>query len=75
MKKILEIVVFTLSIICLCISMKQFWDVGIFVDEHNFSPSMIFGGMFGMILEWVRLAFLFIICLLSFVNILQSNKK
>ena len=52
----LQLILFILSLICLIISAKLFYQLGIYVDEANTSPSVVLGGNFGVWLEWTHLA-------------------
>ncbi|MBB6713930.1 hypothetical protein [Clostridium gasigenes] len=67
-------VIFILSIICLIISIKLFWNMGIFVDEHNTSPDIISGGDFWLYMDWLRLGFTAVICVLSGISLFRDNK-
>lgn len=42
----LQLILFILSLICLIISAKLFYQLGIYVDEANTSPSVVLGGNF-----------------------------
>ena len=55
----LTIIVFLLSLISLLISLKLFWNLGIFVDEHALSPDIVNGGDFWLAMDWLRLLVLF----------------
>ncbi|NKF07288.1 hypothetical protein J1C67_11895 [Clostridium gasigenes] len=61
-------------IICLIISIKLFWNMGIFVDEHNTSPDIISGGDFWLYVDWLRLGFTSVICVLSGISLFSDNK-
>lgn len=71
----LAISVFVLSAFSLLISLKLFWNMGIFVDEHGTSPDVVNGGKFWLLMDWLRLAFLFLLCLLSGVAVIRSFKR
>ena len=47
----LQLILFILSLICLIISAKLFYQLGIYVDEANTSPSVVLGGNFGVCLR------------------------
>lgn len=61
----LQLILFILSLICLIISAKLFYQLGIYVDEANTSPSVVLGGNFGALNN--KITFL----LLKFVGYLQ----
>lgn len=69
--KFLNISIFVLSIICLLISLKLFWNMGIYVDEFNTSPDVILGGNLGLIMDWIRLGTSALICVLSGISLLK----
>ncbi|MBO1001107.1 hypothetical protein [Pseudogracilibacillus auburnensis] len=71
----LSITVFVLSLISLLISLKLFWNLGIFVDEHGFSPDIVNGGDFWSSMDWLRLLLLFLLCIVSGIGILKSKQK
>ncbi|GIO96008.1 hypothetical protein J14TS5_10940 [Paenibacillus lautus] len=64
-KRILSILVFSLSLLSLLISLKLFWNMGIFVDEHGLSPDIVNGGGFWLLMNWLRLGLLFLVCVIS----------
>lgn len=53
--KLLNISIFVLSIICLLISLKLFWNIVIYVDEFNISPDVVLGGKLYLNIDWIRL--------------------
>lgn len=69
--KLLNISIFTLSFICLLISLKVFWNIGIYVDEFNTSPNVILGGNLWLIMDWIRLGASALICILSSINLFK----
>lgn len=71
--KLLNISIFVLSLICLLISLKLFWNMGVYVDEFNTSPDVVLGGNLWLIMDWLRLGVSAIICLLSGINLLKNN--
>lgn len=71
--KLFNISVFILSFICLLISLKIFWNIGIYVDEFNVSPDMILGGNLWLSMDWIRLGALILICILSGCNLLKRR--
>jgi hypothetical protein len=50
-KRKLSITVFLLSLFSLLISLKLFWNSGIFVDEYGLSPNIVNGGDFWLTSE------------------------
>jgi len=74
-KRTINIVIFILSLICLLISIRLFWNMGIFADEYNTSPSIMCGSDFWLNMDWLRLALLSAVCILSVINISSTHKK
>lgn len=77
--KWINISIFILSLICLIISLKIFWNIGIYVDNFNTSPDVVLGGiiMFINILKAEKLklhnssiwlAFFIIPCISAFMG-------
>lgn len=72
-KKILKISIFILSFVSLIISLKLFWNMGVYVDEYNTTPSIIYGGKFWNLMDWIRLVSNLLICILSLINVFRKN--
>ena len=68
----IRIVIFILSLISLVISVNLFWNLGVYVDEVNTSPDVVLGGMIWLYMDWLRLGFLALICLLSAINLFRK---
>ncbi|MHC1723927.1 MAG: hypothetical protein AB9836_12075 [Aminipila sp.] len=64
--------IFLCSIIALLISIKLFWNLGVYVDEANTTPSVICGGEFWLYMEWLRLMVLAVIVVFSGVKLLSK---
>jgi hypothetical protein len=75
MKKIWDLVVFILSSITLLISLRLFWNMGIYVDKYNTTPSLILGSDFWLCMDWIRLGLLAIIVIISGINLFNKMKK
>lgn len=74
-KRIKFIIIFLLSFFSLIISLKLFWNLGIFVDEYGLSPNIVNGGDFWLIMDWLRLLLLFLLCVISGTLIFSSKEK
>jgi len=74
-KRVLSILVFILSFVSLMISLKLFWNLGIFVDDYNLSLNIVSGGDFWLLMDWLRLLLLFLLCVVSGMKIIISYKK
>ncbi|WP_291578274.1 hypothetical protein [Clostridium sp. UBA6640] len=74
-KKTMPILVFIFSVVSLLISVKLFWNMGIFVDEYNLTPAIVNGGEFWLLMDWLRLFLLFLAALISGINIFGKRKK
>lgn len=74
MKKAINVLIFILSAVSLFISVRLFYNMGIFVDEFNTTPATVCGGNFWNNMNWVRLFACALICILSLVNIFHRRK-
>lgn len=74
-KRKLSITVFLLSLFSLLISLKLFWNLGIFVDESGLSPNIVNGGDFWLTLDWLRLLLLLLLCVVSGISIFSAKHK
>lgn len=72
--KSLNLAIFLLSLISLMISMKLFWNMGVYVDEFGTSPDIVSGGTFWLYMDWLRLGALGIITVLSGFKLLSKLK-
>ena len=72
--KIINMSIFLLSLISLIISLKLLWNMGIYVDEFNTSPDVVLGGNLWLYMDWLRLGFSALICLLSGINLFAEKK-
>lgn len=71
--KFLNITIFALSLVCLLISLKLFWNMGVYVDEFNTSPDVVLGGNLWLIMDWIRLGASVLICALSGINLFKKH--
>lgn len=49
--------------------------MGIYVDEFDTSPDVVLGGDLWLSMDWARLGFLAILCVLSGVNLFKKIDK
>lgn len=75
MKKLISILIFILSAFSLFISVKLFYNMGLFVDAYNTTPAAVCGGELWSVMDWVRLALNALICVLSLVNIFYRKRN
>lgn len=75
MKKTLNILIFAGSLLVLIISIKLFWNMGIFADEFNTSPDAVCGGEFWLYMDWLRLIVLLVVTVVSGINLLGTPKQ
>ncbi len=73
-KKTMPVLVFILSVVSLLISLKLFWNMGIFVDEYNLTPAVVNGGEFWLLMDWLRLILLFLAAVISGINIFTKRE-
>lgn len=72
-KRVFSITVFLLSFFSLLISLRLFWNLGIFVDEYGLSPDIVNGGEFWLTMDWLRLLLLFLLCVVSAISIFSTK--
>lgn len=72
-KRILWISVFLLSFFSLLISLRLFWNLGIFVDEYGLSSDIVNGGEFWLTMDWLRLLLLLLLCIVSGFSIFSAK--
>ena len=73
-KRGINIIIFVLSLISLFISLKLFWNMGIYADEYGSSPVLISGGWFWLYMDWARLGVLFLISIISGLKLFKRSK-
>jgi len=73
-KKGLNIVIFVLSLLSLVISLKLFWNLGVYVDEYGSSPVLVCGGWFWLCMDWIRLGLLLVLCIISGYKLIMRVK-
>lgn len=71
--KFLNISIFVLSLVCLLISLRLFWNMGVYVDEFNTSPDVVLEGSLWIIMDWIRLGSSALICTLSVINLFKKH--
>lgn len=71
--KLLNLIIFILSMISLIISIKLFWNIGIYVDEYNTNPNIITSGDFWTYMAWLQLGFNSLICILSGITLFKDE--
>ena len=72
--KIIDMIIFLISVVSLAISLYLFYNMGIFVDEHNTTPAAVCGGTLGLIADWCRLFLLFALSVLSGIKLFKKNR-
>ena len=73
--KFINTSIFILSIICLIITCKLFWNIAIYADEFNTSPDIVLGGEFWLYMNWIKIGASALICILSGISLLNCNNK
>lgn len=74
-KKIIPAIVFVCSLVIFVISANLSYQMGIYVDEYNTTPSVVYGGEFWLMADWLRLALAGIMTLLSGGLLLKKGQK
>ncbi len=73
-KRKLSITLFLLSLFSLLISLKLFFNLGIFVDEYGLSPDIVNGGDLWLTMDWLRLLLLLLLCVVSGISIFRDKQ-
>lgn len=73
--KLLQIMIFLLSFFSLLISLKLFWNLGVFVDEYGLSPDIVNGGDFWLSMDWLRLLLLLLLCIVSGMSVFKGEQN
>ena len=68
MSRLSKIFLFAVSLLTLLISLKLFWNMGVYVDEAGTSPDKVCGGEFWLYMDWLRLLLLIGASALTFRN-------
>ena len=72
MSKLSRIVLFAVTFLTFIISVKLFWNMGVYVDEAGTSPYKVCGGDFWLYMDWLRLLLLLTISAITFKNIFEK---
>ena len=72
MSKLSRIVLFAVTFLTFIISVKLFWNMGVYVDEAGTSPYKVCGGDFWLYMDWLRLLLLLTISAITFKNIFET---
>lgn len=71
----LNIIIFFLSLFSLLISLRLFANMGTYVDQAGTTPSVVCGGDFWNNMDWLRLAFLLVLPVLSGRNLTHKREN
>lgn len=69
----IDIAVPVFAVVILVTTVLMFWNLGVFVDEFNTSPAIVYGSDFGLRLVWLRLPLAGILCVFSLAP--AENRK
>lgn len=69
-----NLAIFLCSSVSLYISANIIYNLGVFVDEYNLSPSDVLGGNCWLAMNWLRLLLLAVACIISLINIFRHKK-
>ena len=72
MSKLSRIVLFAVTFLTFIISVKLFWNMGVYVDEAGTSSDKVCGGDFWLYMDWLRLLLLLAISAITFKNIFEK---
>lgn len=74
-KRMIFIIILILSGLSLLISLQLFWNMGVYVDEYNTTPSVVYGSEFWLDMSWIRLFLLGSIIIIASIGIFKTNIK
>lgn len=69
----INIAVPVFAVVILVTTVLLFWNLGVFVDEFNTSPAIVYGSDFGVRLDWLRIPLAGILCVFSLAP--ADNRK
>ena len=72
MSKLSRIVLFAVTFLTFIISVKLFWNMGVYIDEAGTAPDKVCGGDFWLYMDWLRLLLLLAISAITFKNIFEK---
>lgn len=72
--RVIDICILMIGIFNVMISSILFRNLGVFVDEYNTSPDIVFGGDFWNYAYWVMMLFNALIVILSILKLLKKTK-
>ena len=72
MSKLSRVILFVVSFLTFLISVKLFWNMGVYVDEAGTSPDKVCGSDFWLYMDWLRLLLLLAISAITFKNIFEK---
>ena len=75
MKRVTAFLIFLSSLIIFIISANLTYQMGIYVDEYNTTPSVVYGGDFWLMADWLRLALSGIMAVISGIALFRIGKK
>lgn len=71
-KNAIKLVIFIISAVCFGIHSRLIYNLGYFCDEYNFSPDIVYGGNFYLMLDWAEWALMALICLILLIHFIVS---
>ena len=75
MKKVTVFLIFVSSLLIFIISANLFYQMGIYADEYNTTPSVVYGGDFWLMASWFRLALSCIMTVISGIALFRVGRK
>jgi len=73
--KLYDILIFIFSMFLFAVKIRSFYYLGYFVDEHNTSPDIVFGGDFWLLVEWLSLLVGLTLVFLTAIRVLRSKEE
>lgn len=74
-KKSINVMIFILTTVSLIISVRLFYNMGIYVDEYGTSPDIVSGGNFWLMMDWLRLFILGTLFVVSLIKLFDKENS
>lgn len=73
--KLLKLILLICCTVSFLISLKLFWNLGVFCDEFGTSPDEVYGGDFWLFMDWLRMGLLFLATIGSALALLHTREQ